>query len=198
MSTTNATTKERILDAAEGIMLQKSFHSVGLNEILSAVKVPKGSFYHYFQSKEQFGVELLKHYVADASAYKRKMLLGTELGEDPYERLMTYYDRAISKIYESTCGCSCLVAKLCSEVASFSDDMRAVLSDGMREWRGFLEQVITEGQEKGSIRKDIDPTATATLMGDLWMGASQRGQAESSVAPLRAAAIFFRNYLKPA
>lgn len=197
MSTTTLTTKERILDAAEEIMLQKSFHSVGLNEILTAVKVPKGSFYHYFQSKEQFGVELLKHYVADASAYKRQYLLGTELGEDPYERLMTYFDRAITKVYESSCGCSCLVAKLCSEVASFSDDMRAVLAEGMREWRGFLEQVVVEGQEKGSIRKDIDPTATATMMQDLWMGATQRGQAERSVAPLRAATIFFRNYLKP-
>lgn len=197
MSATALTTKERILDAAEGIMLQKSFHSVGLNEILSAVKVPKGSFYHYFQSKEQFGVELLKHYVADASAYKRQLLLGTELGEEPYGRLIAYFDRVITKVYESSCGCSCLVAKLCSEVASFSDDMRAVLAEGMREWRGFLEQVVIEGQEKGSIRKDIDPTATATMLQDLWMGATQRGQVERSVAPLRAAAIFFRNYLKP-
>ena len=41
MSATATTTKERILDAAEEIMLQKSFHSVGLNEILTAVKVPK-------------------------------------------------------------------------------------------------------------------------------------------------------------
>ena len=61
-------TKERILDAAEQIMLEKSFHSVGLNEILKAVGVPKGSFYHHFESKEQFGVEMLKHYVADAVA----------------------------------------------------------------------------------------------------------------------------------
>jgi TetR/AcrR family transcriptional repressor of nem operon len=197
MSTSTSTTKERILDAAEEIMLTKSFHSVGLNEILSAVKVPKGSFYHYFQSKEQFGVELLKHYVADASAFKRRMLLGSELGEDPYERLMAYFDGAITKVYQSTCGCSCLVAKLSSEVASFSDDMRAVLAEGMREWRGLLEQVVIEGQEKGSIRKDVDPTATATMLQDLWMGASQRGQVERSVAPLRAAAIFFRNYLKP-
>src|ERR1700748_1608771 len=99
MSTATATptTKERILDAAEGIMLQKSFHSVGLNEILSAVKVPKGSFYHYFQSKEQFGVELLKHYVAGASTYKQRALLTTELSENPFERLMGYLDLNIAK-----------------------------------------------------------------------------------------------------
>jgi TetR/AcrR family transcriptional repressor of nem operon len=198
MSTAVTTTKERILDAAEDLMLAKSFHSVGLNEILSAVKVPKGSFYHYFQSKEHFGVELLKHYVADASAYKRRALLSTQLAEDPYERLMAYFDMNIAKCFESNCGCSCLVAKLCSEVASFSDDMRAVLADGMREWRGFLEKLVVEGQESGSMRKDLDPVATATVLQDLWMGASQRSQVERSVAPLRSAAAFFRHYLKPA
>src|SRR5260221_5117818 len=102
MSTATATTKVRILEAAEEIMLQKSFHSVGLNEILSAVKVPKGSFYHYFQSKEQFGVELLKHYVADASTFKRKALLTSELSEDPFERLMAYFDLNIAKLFEKS------------------------------------------------------------------------------------------------
>src|SRR3954447_18309318 len=96
------TTKERILNAAEELMLQKSFHSVGLNEILSAVKVPKGSFYHYFESKEHFGVELLKHYVADASVYKRRALLSTQLGEDPYERLMAYFEMNIATCFESS------------------------------------------------------------------------------------------------
>src|SRR5688500_20411356 len=119
MSAPALTTKERILEAAEEIMLQKSFHSVGLNEILAAVKVPKGSFYHYFQSKEQFGVELLKHYVADASAYKRRALLSNELSDNPYERLVTYLDMNVAIHFEQICKCSCLVQKLASEVATF-------------------------------------------------------------------------------
>src|SRR5258708_1360007 len=164
------TTKERILEAAEGIMLQKSFHSVGLNEILSAVKVPKGSFYHYFQSKEQFGVELLKHYVADASAYKRRALLGTELSEDPFERLMAFFDLNITRLMDNECKCSGLVVKLASEVATFSNNMRAVLAEGVREWHGYLEKVIVEGQEKGVIRKDLNAHATATLMHHLSIG----------------------------
>lgn len=197
MSTATATpnTKERILDAAEEIMLQKSFHSVGLNEILSAVKVPKGSFYHYFQSKEQFGVELLKHYVADASNYKRKALLTPELSEDPAERLAAYFDLNIANMMGNSCQCSCLVAKLATEVATFSDDMRAVLAEGMREWRGFMEKVVIEGQEKGVFRKELNPQTTATMMQDLWMGANQRMQVEKSVSPMRAAALFIRSYL---
>ena len=197
MSTATVTTKERILEAAEEIMLQKSFHSVGLNEILSAVKVPKGSFYHYFQSKEQFGVELLKHYVADATAFKRRALLTSELAENPLDRLMAVLEMSIARLFESGCQRGCLVVKLSTEVATFSDDMRAVLAEGMREWCGCLEQLVIEGQKKKAVRKNLDPVATASMLQDLWMGASQRAQVERSVAPLRTAALFIRTFLTP-
>jgi len=55
-------TRQQILDTAKGIILGKGFAAVGLNEILSTAGVPKGSFYHYFKSKEQFGDALLEDY----------------------------------------------------------------------------------------------------------------------------------------
>jgi len=195
MSATALTTKERILEAAEEIMLQKSFHSVGLNEILAAVKVPKGSFYHYFQSKEQFGVELLKHYVAEASAWKRRLLLSTDQEPNPLDRLLTYLDSNIARMFEKECQGSCLVAKLATEISSFSDPMREVLADGMREWQGIIEKVLVECLEKKVIRPALDPVATAALVQDLWMGASQRSQVQRNVAPLRNAVSFLRQYL---
>lgn len=197
MPTVTATTKERILEAAEEIMLQKSFHSVGLNEILTSVRVPKGSFYHYFKSKEQFGVELLRHYVADATAFKRRTLLSSEVSENPLERLLAMFDMYIARLLENGGQCGCLVVKLSSEVATFSDEMRAVLADGMREWSGVLAQLIVEGQKKKVIRKGLQPATTAAMLQDLWMGASQRAQLERSVAPLRSAAQFIRDLLSP-
>jgi len=196
MSTTTATTKERILDAAEEIMLRKSFHSVGLNEILAAVKVPKGSFYHYFKSKEQFGVELLRHYVAESSAFRRKMLLSAETEPNPFKRLMAFFEMSIARLDGNDCECPCLVVKLSTEVATFSDDMRTVLADGMSEWRGQLQQLVSEGQKKGVMGKDLKPAAAADMILDLWMGAHHRTQVERSVAPLRTAALFIRNLLK--
>ncbi len=197
MTTTTATTKERILDAAEELMTTKSFHSVGLNEILSAVKVPKGSFYHYFPSKEQFGVELVKHYVADASAWKRRMLLSEELDPNPLERLSSYMNGAITDIFEANCQQSCLVLKLSAEVCTMSDGMRAELAAGMREWNSIFTKLIREGQAKGVMRGDIDPEATGAMVHDYWMGALHRMLAERSVAPLKAAASFILHYLTP-
>lgn len=198
VATQSNTTKERILEAAEGIMLQKSFHSVGLNEILAAVKVPKGSFYHYFQSKEHFGVELLRHYVGGASAYKRRMLLDETLETDPFKRLAAYFDCNIAKSYECAGRCTCLLMKLATEVASFSDGMREVLAEGMREWRSFLEQLIREGQKKGTIRADVDAAVASEWVQDLWSGASHRSQIERSIGALQTAKTMILNSLKPA
>src|SRR5690242_2276602 len=128
------TTKERILEAAEECMLAKSFHSVGLNEILSAVRVPKGSFYHYFASKEQFGVELVRHYVRDHTERLRKLL--TDPALKALDRFSAYWTCQIGRLTECECrGGACLVAKLSLEVADFSEPMREALAEGMQAWR---------------------------------------------------------------
>jgi TetR/AcrR family transcriptional repressor of nem operon len=190
------TTKERILEAAKEIMLAKSYHAVGLNEILTAVKVPKGSFYHYFESKEKFGAELLQHYVREHSARLQKYLGGSEL--NPLERLLTFFEGALAHMLEGDCKQACLVAKLGSEVASFSEEMRAVLADGMREWRGIYEKVIAEGQAAGVIRQELKASEAAALIQDTWQGAMHRMQIERSIAPLRSAISLFRQQLTPA
>jgi TetR/AcrR family transcriptional repressor of nem operon len=195
MSTATATTKERILGAAEELMLAKSFHSVGLNEILSAVRVPKGSFYHYFTSKEQFGVELLRHYVTEATAFKRRLLLTEDLDPDPLERLSAFLNGAITKMLENECQPACLVIKLSAEVVNMSDDMRSVLAEGMAEWRGIFEQIVREGQARGTMRKEIDPAMAGSLIHDYWLGAMQRMMVQKSVGSLRTAAAFIRQYL---
>jgi len=195
MSTVTATTKERILDAAEELMLVKSFHSVGLNEILSAVKVPKGSFYHYFTSKEQFGVELIRHYVTEATAYKRRFLLTEDLDPNPLDRLSAFLNGAIAKMLENQCQPACLVIKLAAEVANMSDDMRSVLAEGMTEWRGIFEAIVREGQSKKTMRQDIDPAVAGSLLHDYWLGAMQRMMVQRNVASLRTAAAFIRQYL---
>lgn len=192
----NTTTKERILSAAEEIMLTKSFCSVGLNQILTAVQVPKGSFYHYFQSKEQFGVELLRHYIGEHTARLKRILLSSDL--DPMKRLQAYFDGAISQMLEGECKQCCLVAKLGSEVSTFSEPMREVLAEGMREWRTVYEQVLCEGQKAGVVRQDLNVPDAAAFLQDAWQGAMNRAQIERTVSPLQSAAEFICRALVPA
>ena len=189
----SGTTKERILEAAEDLMLTKSFHSVGLSEILSAVKVPKGSFYHYFDSKEQFGVELITHYVSEHTSRLQKFFAVKDT--NALQKFVDQWAFSIGRITEGECQQSCLVVKLGLEVANFSEAMREVLAAGLKTWRGIYEKAVREGQADGSIRKELDPKEAAAAIQDTWQGALQRMQVEKSVSPLRSAAAFLRSYL---
>ncbi|MES2571447.1 MAG: TetR/AcrR family transcriptional regulator [Verrucomicrobiota bacterium] len=187
------TTKQRILEAAEELMLTKSFHSVGLNEILSTVKVPKGSFYHYFRSKEQFGVELIAHYVREHTLRLQKAF--AESNSNALQKFVDYWTCSIGFMTQGDCRQSCLVAKLSLEVTNFSEAMRVVLAEGLTNWRAIFEAAIREGQADGSISKALDPAESAAVVQDTWQGALQRVQVEKSVLPLRTAARFLRSWL---
>jgi TetR/AcrR family transcriptional repressor of nem operon len=183
-------TKERIIEAAEEIMWKRSFHSVGLNEILKAVGVPKGSFYHWFESKEHFGVELLKHYIAAATDEKNHALFSDQVEKHPMKRLIAFLETSIVKFEESGKKCPCLVLKLASEVTDLSEPMRQVLAGGMKTWLGLLAGVFDEAKVLGYIRKDVDPAAEAELFRDLWAGAIQRSTICRSTAPMHRALAF--------
>jgi len=189
-------TKERILDAAEEIMLERGFHAVGLNQILSAVKVPKGSFYHYFDSKEQFGVEMLRHYANESNARKRSLLLDSDVEENPIERLFALFDLTVGKFQENGGKCPCLMLKLAAEVANFSDSMREELVKSFIETTSIVQQALDQAVAKGLLAESFDTASEAGFILDLWTGAQQRAAIFRKVTPLRRAMKIFAERLK--
>ncbi|KAB7898849.1 TetR family transcriptional regulator [Rouxiella sp. S1S-2] len=111
----------------------KGFTSVGLNELLQTAGVPKGSFYHYFKSKEQYGQALLEDYFHN---YVSELeLIFSNLAISGRDRLMCYWqnwhDRYSYDITSNQCeALECLVVKLSAEVADLSEGMRLTLRDG--------------------------------------------------------------------
>lgn len=73
-------------------MIGKSYNAVGLNEILAAAGVPKGSFYHFFKSKEDFGVAVVEYFAVKAAEYLRTML--RDASRTPLERLRYWFESA--------------------------------------------------------------------------------------------------------
>jgi TetR/AcrR family transcriptional repressor of nem operon len=110
MNIQNTDMRQHILDTAKPIILGKGFSAVGLNELLNAAEVPKGSFYHYFKSKEYFGEALLDSYF-EAYLVRLEILLSAE-GMNGAERLMSYWQRWL----ETQCGddaeTKCMVVSL--------------------------------------------------------------------------------------
>lgn len=180
-----STTKERILEAAEEIMLERSFHSVGLKQILETVRVPKGSFYHYFESKDQFGVEMMGHYMAEASARKRGLLLASDRDEDPLQRLFDYLDGSVDSMEDSAGKFPCLALKLASEVSDISEAMRGELGRGFKDWIDIYQAVLDEALAKKMLTENVDTASEAQLIQDLWSGATHRAVTNRDPEPVR-------------
>lgn len=162
-------TRQHILEIGYGIIAGKGFSSVGLNEILSSAGVPKGSFYHYFESKEQYGQALLEHYFANYLAGIDDLF--SAAGKSGRERLMAYWQRWVQAHSEQCEVQRCLVVKLGAEVADLSDAMRITLRDGTDRIVARLTACIESGIADGSI-PPLDAATTAQMLYQLWLGAS--------------------------
>lgn len=162
--------RQHILETAKPMILGKGFTAVGLNEVLSAAGVPKGSFYHYFKSKEQFGEVLLDTYFAEYQAQMDALLSRT--GLPAAQRLMSYWTQWL----ESQCGegqdGKCLAVKLSGEVADFSEPMRDALQRGTGRIIHSLAACVREGLADGSLDGDIDPYRIAETLYEMWLGAT--------------------------
>ena len=169
-STRNTTARTHILDTAQRIVGTKGFSAVGLNEILAAAGVPKGSFYYYFVSKEAFGTALLEHYFASYLSEAEELLSAP--GRSARARLVAYWTFWREKQERSDPEGKCLAVKLGAEVSDMSEEMRLALKSGTAAIISRLARVIKEGKSDGSIPIIASPKATAHTLYELWMGAS--------------------------
>ena len=163
--------RQHILDQGKAIITRKGFAGVGLNEILSAADVPKGSFYHYFKSKELFGEAMLADYVQGYLA-EMDVVLG-QPGQSAAQSLMDYWASWTSESLDgSACDCRCLVVKLSSEVADMSEPMRITLLDGTNRIIARLALAIGQGRVDDSLPSVTDPAHMASTLYQLWLGAA--------------------------
>lgn len=170
-----------ILEAGQRIMAGKGFSAVGLNEVLKSAGVPKGSFYHYFPSKDAFGEALLEAYFEDYLADLDKTL--HEPGLTMAQRLTNYFLNWQEAQSFFDCQGKCLAVKLGAEVADLSEAMRLTLKRGTAGITGRLARAIRIGIEEGSLTTREAPDKLAESLYQLWVGASVMVKITRSTLP---------------
>lgn len=168
--TESSDVRDKILATGQRIMGGKGFSAVGLNEILTAAGVPKGSFYHYFGSKEAFGEALLEDYFEDYLADMDRTL--RQAHGPVAQRLENYFQAWQDNQSFQDCQGKCLAVKLGAEVADLSEAMRASLKRGTSGIIDQLAKTIEAGITDGSLSVDEVPADVAQSLYQLWLGAS--------------------------
>lgn len=188
-----ADVRQSILETGQRIMAGKGYSAVGLNEILAGAGVPKGSFYHYFGSKDAFGEAMLAAYFEAYLADLDDTL--SRPGLTMAQRLMTYWHQWQETQSFSDCQGKCLAVKLGAEVADLSEPMRSALKHGTSGIIGRLRAAIETGVAEGSLSVDGDPGRVAQSLYELWLGASVMAKIHRSTQPFESTMTTTRQIL---
>lgn len=175
-------TRERLLAAGAELFGKKGFNGCGLTEVLQHAGVPKGSFYHYFSSKEEFGVALIER-ARDQHLDGMKPLL-SDRRKSPVQRLRAIFEHARAECAATGPNAECLIPKLAMETASLSEPVHAAVKCAYQQWSSLLAQVIREGQAAGEIDRKHDPDRLGNVLVMLWEGAAIRMQIDRNIAAL--------------
>ena len=171
---TRNTTRDDIIRVGLEILGEKGFNSCGIDAVLKVAKVPKGSFYYYFPSKEEFGLAVIDQYAEDAKAFTESFLKDTTYS--PLTRLRRYLDSIAAESEEHSCKKGCLIGNLTQEMAGQNDRFRVRLNEIWDGWKRAIADCLREAM----VAKEMGHNANPDLLAEFFIigfeGASLRAK----------------------
>lgn len=175
-------TRDALLRAGVAWLTQYGFSGTGLEPLLRSVHIPKGSFYHYFNSKEAFGLAVLAHY---RQYFERKLAQHLENDQlPPFSRLRSFMADARTGMEKYAYERGCLVGNLEQEASHLSASMRQALLETYQSWQQQVANCLELAQQQGLLAQDADTDALAHVFWVGWEGAVARARLTQSSGPL--------------
>lgn len=153
--------KDDIIQSGTELLRKHGYESTGINDILKACGIPRGSFYNFFYTKEEFALEALDHFGRESLARIKKLL---SKSGNPLERLESLYDHLIESNVTDGLDAGCLVNNMSIEMAG--KNRRIAIKSG-EIFELLIKEIalsIAEGQDQGLIVKDHSAKELASYM----------------------------------
>lgn len=179
---TTPNTKDRIIDAGSSAMSAKSFNGCGLKEILDCAEVPKGSFYHYFKSKEDLGVAVIEESAEGHAEFIREHLHDRRV--TPLQRVVNMFQAMREHYVNEGPMRECVIAKLALEVAQLSEPMRLAIKYAYDNWSALIARTLAEAQAAGELNESQNPDELADVLINAWEGCTLRMQIDRNTDAL--------------
>lgn len=191
---TNPDTRQRLLEIGGQAFLHQGYHGAGLKAILDEAGVPKGSFYNYFSSKEDFASATIQHY---ASCMGNRLERALRSHTSPIAGLRAFFEGEADAFEKVDYSGGCLIANLGAELDD-SPICRETLQSSMNAYLQGLTAVVASAQGAGEMRDDFEASELASLLSDAWEGAVIRMKVQQSLSPLRQVLDrFLDGFLRP-
>jgi TetR/AcrR family transcriptional repressor of nem operon len=171
--------REKIVAAAAQRFHALGYNACGVQEIVDAAGVPKGSFYNYFKTKELLAREVLSDYWGAA-----RLDLLADKSIAPVERLRLHFEHIASRYKKAGYRHGCLVTKFVNEVSDLTPQLRSDLESAVGRWTALIAETIRDGQAHGSISTAIDADQGARFLLESWGGATGAMKLAASRGPI--------------
>ena len=171
-------TISKILEIGTQLIGAKGFNNVGLNEILSTADIPKGSFYYYFKSKEDFGLQVIRYYSQESIVLLKSYLEDTRYS--PKERFMRFFKDMRMAYQQKAYTEGCLLGNCSLELGDIKGSYAQTINKELEEWQLIFEKCIQEGQKDQSIKNEMPAKKLAAFLLNNWEGALLRMKSAKS------------------
>jgi len=163
MSQKGAATRERILDAAQAMVLDRGFSAMSVDRLIDALGVTKGAFFHHFRSKSELAGELITRYAeSDKRFFNESLARAEALSHDPLQQvliLVGLYEELFDSMSEPYPGC--LLASYVYEIQLFDTDVRDTINGVFLDWRMVLGERLEQAARVHPPRHPVDIPALA-------------------------------------
>ena len=176
--------KQEILDKSADIMYLKGYNATGVQEIADAAGIPKGSFYNYFENKEQFAIELMECYCQEGCDHMAKIFDMKELS--PLQRINLMFDMMIEHFTRDekfTKGS--FIGNISQEMGDVSGAISKAAEDQYRQIAEHIKSILEEAKEVGEVSKTLDVEKMADFILNSKEGAMVRMKASKDSTPLK-------------
>ncbi len=175
--------KDDILQVGLDIILTKGFNGTGVEAILKQANVPKGSFYNFFSSKEEFGLAIIDKYVTEIGGRFHAIFNDESL--PPLERIRKSFETLIARFEGNDCSKGCLIGNLSLEMSDQFETIRQRLEQSLQGWTKSLSRLLLHAQKEKTIPEDLDPEMLAENLISSFQGALLRSKVKKSPEPLK-------------
>jgi TetR/AcrR family transcriptional regulator, transcriptional repressor for nem operon len=189
-------TRKKILSAGADIVLHKGFNHTGIQEILSASEVPKGSFYFYFNSKEDFGLQLIDYYRERIAAGIEKY--GKDKPDDPVSKLRYMFEWSFEVLRQNDFKGGCPIGNLSLEMADINEKFRVRLDESITVIKNRIRQLIDQAKERNGINGCLDSQMLSDFIFSSWEGTLLLMKVSKCTGPQESFLhVVFHSLLKP-
>ncbi|PEI05549.1 TetR family transcriptional regulator [Pantoea agglomerans] len=164
------------------LLTQNGFLSTGIDAIVRNANVPKGSFYYYFPSKEEYASAVLSSYDSFFE-YKLKKHL-CDGNYTPVERMDNFITDACSGMEKYSFTRGCLVGNMMQESAGLPVFFIGKLREILKNWQTIVSLCLGEALQSGEIISKFDSIKLAEIFWSGWEGAVMQAKIYRSAQPI--------------